>query len=104
VTILDNFEFPIDVKFKYPVSTAEFGFTVVTSQKYQHDSQVFNNGLLTSFASTTNTGKASDVNPPSSSQDYVHTDSAGGSYNCQIESSNNTLTSVSSGCNSPGNK
>jgi Peptide N-acetyl-beta-D-glucosaminyl asparaginase amidase A len=94
----DNFSFPIDVDFVFPVDSAPFGFTVATGQNYHTDQQVSVDGFLTSFNSTTNTVKASDVSPATSSQQYVYFDSTGVVYNCQIASTNNTLTQVSRGC------
>lgn len=38
----DNFSFPISVDFIFPVSSAPFGFTVTTAQKYHSDKQVAN--------------------------------------------------------------
>jgi hypothetical protein len=97
-TTRDEFSFPITVDFIYPVSTATFGFTVATAQKYQAGTQVWKNGDLAYFNSTTNSVKASDVSPATSSQNYTYFDSEGDFYNCQIASKNNILTKVSRGC------
>ena len=93
-----NFSFPINVDFVFPVSTAEFGFTVATSQLYHTDSQVSQDRRLISFNSLTNSVSASDVSPASSSQEFVYFDSAGQFYDCRIASKNNTLTKISRGC------
>jgi hypothetical protein len=94
------FSFPITVDVAYPVTSAEFGLTVDTKQKYQADTQVFREGELQQFSSVTNTGRATDVSPATSSQEYTQFDSSGHFYDCQIASSNNTLTYVSRGCSS----
>lgn len=94
----ENFSFPITVDVTLPVSTATFGLTVVTSQKYHTDQTVFIGPFPVSFSSVTNTVKGSDVNPPASSQEYVSFDSTGNFYDCHIASKNNILTSVSRGC------
>ncbi|HET6180460.1 MAG TPA: peptide-N4-asparagine amidase [Candidatus Sulfotelmatobacter sp.] len=94
----DNFSFPITVDFTFPVSSAPFGFTVVTTQKYHTDNQASNDGRLATFDSVTDSVSASDVSPTSSSQTYVSFDSDGQFYDCQIASKNNTLAKVSRGC------
>jgi hypothetical protein len=101
-TVVTNsdFSFPITVDFVYPVSSAQFGFTVATTQKYHSDTQVFSEGELQQFNSVTNTGSATDVSPAKSSQEYTQFDSSGRVYDCRIASKNNTLTSVSRGCSS----
>ncbi|MGZ5530033.1 MAG: hypothetical protein ACXWJB_15260, partial [Limisphaerales bacterium] len=74
---------------------------VATAQKYQAEKQVSRGGDLVSFSSVTNSVKASDVAPSSSSQNYTDFSSEGDFYNCQIASQSNTLTRVSRGC-APG--
>jgi hypothetical protein len=96
----DDFSFPITVDVAYPVSSAEFGLTVDTKQKYESDSQVFSEGELQQFSSVSNTGRATDVAPAKSSQEFTQFDSNGRFYDCKIASKNNTLTSVSRGCSS----
>jgi Peptide N-acetyl-beta-D-glucosaminyl asparaginase amidase A len=98
----DDFSFPIDVDFVLPVSSSEFGFTVVTAQKYQTDKKVWNNGSLVGFDSVSNSAKASDVSPATSSQEYRTFNSEGNFYDCQIASEETILTSVSQGCASAG--
>src|SRR5215472_4441489 len=99
VTNID-FSFPITVNVAFPVASAEFGLTVDTKQKYQSDTQLFREGELQQFSSVTNTGRATDVSPTMSSQEYTQFDSSGHFYDCQIASNNNTLTYVSRGCSS----
>jgi hypothetical protein len=94
----NNFSFPITVDFIYPVSSSPFEATVTTTQNYHSDQQVSNEGELNSFQSVTNSVKSTDVSPAASSRDYTAFDSDGDFYNCQIDSANNTLTKVSSGC------
>jgi hypothetical protein len=95
---LEKFSFPITVNVVYPVSSAHYGFTVVTTQRYEASRIVLRNGILEDFNSVTNSATASDVSPASSSQQYALVDLKGPSYNCRIASSNNVLTSVSNGC------
>jgi hypothetical protein len=97
----ENFSFPITVDVVYPVSSAPFGLTVATSQKYQAEKKVFLGPFPVYFSSVTNTVKSTDVSPAASSQEYTSFDSTGAFYNCQIASKNNTLTSVSRGCSAP---
>ena len=99
VTNID-FSFPITVNVAFPVASAEFGLTVDTKQKYQSDTQLFREGELQQFSSVTNTGRATDVSPTMSSQEYTQFDSSGHFYDCQIASNNNLLTYVSRGCSS----
>ncbi len=99
VVTRDDFSFPITVDFIFPVSASPFGFTVATTQQYHTDDQVWEGRHLASFNSVTNSVKASDVSPASSSQNYTSFDSDGQFYNCQIASKNNTLTKVTRGCN-----
>ena len=80
------------------MSSSEFGFTVVTAQKYQTDKKVWNNGSPVGFDSVSNSAKASDVSPATSSQEYRTFNSEGNFYDCQIASKENILTSVSQGC------
>jgi hypothetical protein len=94
----NDFSFPITVDVAFPVTSAEFGLTVDTKQKYQADTQAFGEGGLQQFSSVTNTGEATDVSPAESSQEYTQFDSTGQFYDCRIASLNNTLTSVSRGC------
>jgi hypothetical protein len=98
VTTQDNFSFPINVDFIYPVSSAQFGFTVNTGQNYQSEKLVSHNGDLAAFDSVTNSVQATDVSRATSSQDYSWFNSDGIFYNCQIASKNNALTFVSRGC------
>ena len=86
--------------FVFPVSSAQFGFTVATAQNYHTDNELYFGKFLVAFDSTTNSVKASDVSPATSSQDYNAFDSDGVFYDCQIASQNNTLTKVSRGCGS----
>jgi hypothetical protein len=99
LTTDQSFSFPITVDVKYPVSSAPFGLTVATTQDYQSGKQIFLNGFPLSFSFVNNSVASSDVSPASSSQHYVSFDSTGRFYDCQIASKNNTLTSVSPGCN-----
>lgn len=99
LTTDDSFSFPISVDVTYPVSTALFGLTVATRQNYQSGKQIYLDGFPLSFGSVNNSVSASDVTPAASSQHYVSFDSTGQIYDCQIASKNNTLTSVSRGCN-----
>jgi len=96
----DNFSFPIAVDFIYPVPSATFGFTVATAQKYQADHQILRGGDAAYSSAVTNSVKASDVSPASSSQTYTMFDSEGAFYNCHIASANNILSIVSQGCSS----
>jgi hypothetical protein len=99
ITTDETFSFPITVDVTYPVSSAEFGLTVATSQNYQAGKQVYFYGFPLSFSFVNNSVEGSDVSPASSSQHYLSFDSTNGLYDCQIGSKNNTLTSVSRGCN-----
>lgn len=94
----ESFSFPITVDFVFPVSSAEFGFTFATSQKYQASKLVLHNGRIEDFNSVTNSESASDVSPASSSQHYTSFDLGSRPYDCQIASANNTLSKVSPGC------
>ncbi|HEX3820672.1 MAG TPA: peptide-N4-asparagine amidase [Candidatus Sulfotelmatobacter sp.] len=94
----DDFSFPIDVDFIFPVSSSEFGFNVVTGQNYQIDKKIWHGGSLVRFESVTNSAQASDVSPASSSQRYNTFNSDGNFYDCQISSKKNVLASVSPGC------
>ena len=98
VSTIENFSFPITVNFTFPVTTAPFGFTVATTQKYHTDSEIWFGWFPAYFNSVTNSVAASDVTPATSSQKYSYFDSEGQFYNCQIASNNNTLTKVSQGC------
>lgn len=95
---VDDFRFPITVDFIYPVSSATFGFTVATTQKYQDSKAVLVNGHLAGFSAVTNTATANDVSPASSSQQYTAVSLGAQPYNCTVASANNVLSSVSSGC------
>lgn len=97
-TTQELFSFPINVDLVFPVANSLFGFTVDTSQKYQDSKLTLVNGHLGTYAAVTNQVQASDVQPPSSSQHYTYVDLKGKSYDCQIASANNLLTSVSTGC------
>jgi len=98
VTARDNFSFPITVNVIFPVSSATFGFTVATTQKYHTDKQISFDGFPFYFNSLTNYVNSSDVSPASSSQRYTYFDSLGAFYDCRIASKNNILTSVGRGC------
>jgi Peptide N-acetyl-beta-D-glucosaminyl asparaginase amidase A len=93
-----SFSFPITVDVIFPVSSAEFGLTVATSQKYQSNKLVLRNGRIDDFDFVANSGSASDVTPASSSQHYTAFSSQSGPYDCAIMSANNVLTKVSRGC------
>ena len=97
-TTQELFSFPISVDFIAPVANSLFGFTVATSQKYQDSKLTLVNGHLWTYTAVTNAAQASDVQPPSSSQHYTYVDLKGQSYDCKIASTNNVLTSVSTGC------
>ena len=94
----NDYSFPIRVDFIYPVSSALFGFTVTTAQKYQDDVRVYHDGELHRFSSITDSGHATDVTPARSEQEYTLYNSSGRYYDCKISSKNNTLTQVSAGC------
>ncbi len=94
----NDYSFPIRVDFIYPVSSALFGFTVTTAQKYQDDIRVYHDGELHRFSSITDSGHATDVAPARSEQEYTLYNSSGRYYDCKISSKNNTLTQVSAGC------
>jgi hypothetical protein len=102
VVTRDNFSFPITVDVTFPVSSAQFGFTVATMQKYHTSQQVSIDGFVIHSASTTNSVSGTDVSPASSSQTYTFFDSDGAFYNCHIATANNILTSVSRGCRKDG--
>lgn len=93
-----DYSFPIRVDFIYPVSSSPFGFTVTTAQKYQDDIRVFHDGQLHRFNSITDTGRATDVTPADSRQEYSEFNSSGRFYDCKIGSNKSTLTQVSPGC------
>lgn len=95
----ENFSFPISVDVIFPVSNATFGLTVATSQKYHADKQIYLGPFPIYFNSVTNAVKSTDASPLNSSQEYSYFDSLGTFYDCRIASKNNTLTSVSRGCN-----
>jgi hypothetical protein len=94
----ETFSFPITVDVIFPVASAQFGFTVATTQKYQSRRLVLNNGGVEDFAAVTNSGSASDVSPRSSSQHYTSFNLSGRPYDCEISSANNVLAKVSAGC------
>ena len=94
----DNFSFPITVQVTYPVSTATFGFTVATTQKYHTDKEIALDWFPIYFNSLTNSVSSTDVSPAASSQKYTYFDSEGTLYDCHIASQNNTLTEVGKGC------
>ncbi len=94
----NDYSFPIRVDFIYPVSSALFGFTVTTAQKYQDDVRVYHDGDLHRFSSIIDSGHATDVAPARSEQEYTLYNSSGRYYDCKISSKNNTLTQVSAGC------
>lgn len=93
-----TFSFPITVDFIFPVSSARFGFTVATTQKYQASKLVLHNGRFEDFSSVSNSESASDVSPASSSQHYTSINFGSRPYDCEIASANNVLTKVSRGC------
>ncbi|MGA7754275.1 MAG: peptide-N4-asparagine amidase [Candidatus Sulfotelmatobacter sp.] len=93
-----DFSFPITVDFIYPVSTSPFGFTVSTSQVYSLNEKTTQNGSLRAFSSVNDSGKATDVSPAMSTQEYTTYNSSGRFYDCHITSKDNTLTNVSQGC------
>ena len=80
------------------MANSTFGFTVATTQNYQNSRLVLHNGEVADFTSVRNTASASDVSPASSSQRYMSTGMQGPAYNCEVDSANNVLTSVSHGC------
>jgi hypothetical protein len=94
----ETFSFPINVDVAFPVSNSTFGFTVATTQNYHTSKLVLRNGNVEDFSSATNTVTASDVLPPSSSQHFTALDKSGPTYDCEIATQNNVLTSVSKGC------
>lgn len=101
ITTDETFSFPISVDVILPVPSAEFGLTVATTQNYQAGKQVYLYGFPLSFSFVNNSVQGSDVSPSSSSQHYFSFDSTNGLYDCQIASNNNTLATVSRGCNQP---
>jgi hypothetical protein len=98
VTTQSNYSFPITVDFIFPVSTSPFGFTVSTGQTYGFDEKVLQNGSVNAFSSISDSGKATDVSPAMSSQEYTEFNSSGRFYDCHITSKDNALTNVSQGC------
>ena len=94
----EDFSFPITVDVTFPVPTARFGLTVATTQNYRSSRLVLDNGKVSDFQAVSNSAKASDVGPNSSSQHYTLFDKHGPTYDCAIASQNNALTSVSEGC------
>ena len=94
----EDFSFPLKVDVTFPVPSARFGFTVATTQNYGTSKLVLDNGTVRDFQSVSNSAKASDVSPNSSSQHYTLFDKHGQTYDCAIASQNNVLTSVSEGC------
>jgi Peptide N-acetyl-beta-D-glucosaminyl asparaginase amidase A len=94
----ETFSFPITVDLILPVNNSTFGFTVATAQNYRTSKLVLQNGQQTEYSWVNNSVAGSDVNPPSSSQQYKSFDMQGAAYNCQIASASNVLTSVSPGC------
>ncbi len=102
VVTQDNFSFPINLDFVYPVSSSPFGYTVATTQKYKNSKQVSVDGNVVGFRTVTNSVSATDVSPASSSQTYTFSDLAGASYSCHIATANNILKSVGRGCKQDG--
>jgi hypothetical protein len=94
----ESFSFPITVDFVYPVSSARFGFTVATTQKYKASKLVLRNGEIEDFWSVSNSVNGSDVSPASSSQHYTSFVLGRPPYDCEIASAKNVLTKVSVGC------
>jgi hypothetical protein len=95
----ETFSFPITVDLILPVNNSTFGFTVATAQNYRTSKLVLQNGQQAESSWVNNSVAGSDVNPPSSSQQYKSFDMHGPAYNCQIASASNVLTSVSPDCN-----
>lgn len=95
----ETFSFPITVNVVLPVNNSTFGLTVATAQNYRTSKLVLQNGKQTQYSWVNNSVAGSDVNPPSSSQQYKSFDMNGPAYNCRIASASNVLTSVSPGCN-----
>jgi hypothetical protein len=98
VVTQSDFSFPITVDFIYPVSASPFGFTVSTTQDYSLNEKILQNGSLHAFSSVNDSGKATDVSPAMSTQEYTTYNSSGRFYDCHITSKDNTLTNVSQGC------
>ena len=92
-----SFSFPITVDVILPVSSAQFGLTVATTQDYQSSKLVWHDGDVEDFSSVNNSITASDVSPASSRQRYISVDPSG-RYHCEIATASNTLTEVSKGC------
>ena len=95
----ETFNFPITVDVVLPVNNSTFGLTVETAQNYRTSKLVLQNGKQTQYSWVNNSVAGSDVNPPSSSQQYKSFDMNGPAYNCRIASASSVLTSVSPGCN-----
>ncbi|HZR67133.1 MAG TPA: peptide-N4-asparagine amidase [Terriglobales bacterium] len=93
-----SFSFPITVDFIFPVSSARFGFTVATTQKYQASKLRLHNGRIEDFSTVSNSATASDASPIMSSQHYTSFNLGSRPYNCEIASENNVLTKISAGC------
>lgn len=94
----EKYSFPITVNVVFPVTNSTFGFTVATTQNYEASKLVLLDGHLEDFSSVTNFATASDVLPPSSSQHYTSVNLDGPAYDCEIATANNSLTTVSKGC------
>ncbi|HME33342.1 MAG TPA: hypothetical protein VKG65_11360 [Terriglobales bacterium] len=71
---------------------------MATTQNYRTNKKVWLDGFPLYFNWLSNSAQASDVSPASSSQHYSYFDSTGMFYDCKIASENNSLTSVSRGC------
>jgi len=78
---LTNFRAAVQVVL--PVSSATFGLTVATTQKYHTDKEISFDGFPFYFYSLTNVVKATDVIPAASSQKYTYFDSEGTYCNCR---------------------
>ena len=99
VVTAQRFSFPIKVDVVFPVNSAPFGLTVVTTQDYQASKLVLHNGRVEDYSFVSNSATASDVGSPSSSQQYNSISLGEASYSCKIASANGVLTQVSKGCN-----
>ena len=102
VVTRDDFSFPINLDLTYPVSSAPFGYTVTTTQKYRRSNQVSVDGNVVDSRAVTNLVSTTDVSPASSSQTYTFSDLAGASYSCHITTANNILKTVGHGCKQDG--
>ncbi len=111
----EEFSFPITVNLSYPLKQIAEA-TVATTQSYHASKLALCKGMVEDYSSVTNTVKATNASPASSSQQYTSIDAGSGrsrrdwghwpnafdlkrpSYSCEIRSASNVLTSVSAGC------